>query len=76
MIAINKEEKEAVVSRFPEAHVVRTMKTNLNDIIIIAKRHARFPSLSTITEEQNLKHKEAASVGFSKAYRRDTSLLS
>lgn len=32
MIAINKEEKEAVVSRFPEAHVVRTMKNK-------SKRH-------------------------------------
>ncbi len=26
MIAINKEEKEALVARFPEAHIVRTMK--------------------------------------------------
>lgn len=25
MIAINKAEKEAVVSRFPDAHIVRTM---------------------------------------------------
>lgn len=32
MIAINKEEKDAIVARFPEAHVVRTMKSK-------SKRH-------------------------------------
>lgn len=32
MIAINKEEKDAVIARFPEVHIVRTMKNK-------SKRH-------------------------------------